>query len=783
MLAWLALALFVGCALSLAVRTGAASARAANVLAMLVVAAAAIAPPVARAVQEPASLRLVTTGAPTAELRESVERLQAGSMHPTTVEWIESDADVVASVARASLRAGPRREDSAVVWTAPFRVGAEPAVPLVGASATAVAPLPFSPDALVLEFSSEPSEQRPVVASLRVEGSATKLPAEVRMSGDGWSASARGEVGAGSRVAVEALPLARGVARVEVVVEASGRRVSAVGQFEVAAAPAVLVLEGSRSVASALRAQGVRAVEASALPTSWDGVDAVVLGTALPAGEQQRLQRAVDDGIGLFVFGAGLQRDGEPLRDTLPVRVLPQAGAGDGLGGEDGAPRDEAAKPAPIRTPPDPAGGVRNDEPLVQPGAPVEVDKHAIAMVLVVDRSGSMGMRVPGGQTKMSYAKTSARETARALGEGDEVGLVTFGDDDQARVELPMTDATQFARVEAGIARLASFTERTFLDSGLTLARSMLGKSKAAVRHVVVLTDGEVWDQELVLRQRANAMRKEGLTLSMISIVDDRTLATFQGMAERIARDGGGSFLPVRDARSVPQLVSAEVVRALDRVGRKPKGGDGTGDENAKPEPPKPDPTPEPEPEPPKPSPAADARVSVRAVASSPLLEPAPAQWPDLLASIPTTARASAHVLLVAGDAGQPLLAFGNVGLGRVGAFAADLAGEAAAALRAQAAFPARLSQWVAAVRRSTPTVPRDVKLLARVDPPAPTPAEIAALASMSGSAPSALDGLHLPPPRTVFERVPQVPDWSLAAIVAVLLLAWWERRGVRRIG
>lgn len=781
MLACLAVALVVGCALSVAVRTGAASARAVNVIAMLVVAAAALAPPIARAVTEPASLQVVATGAPSEGLRQRLAQLQAAERSGATAEVVEAGPDLVAALARAALRSGPRREDAAVVWTAPFRVGLLPIAPLVGASATDVVPLPFSPDALRVEFSSEPREQRPVTASLRVDGLGASLPAEMTIAGDGWDARARGELGAGKRVEAQALPVARGKARVEVVVEAAGRRVLAQGEFEVAAAPSVLVLEPSGALAAALRAQGIRAVEAAGLPSNWDGVDAVVLGMPLPADEQGRLQRAVDDGLGLFVCGAGLQRDGDPLRDTLPVRVLPQVGPGEGLGGPGGPARDDATKPAPSRKPPDPEAGVRNDDPVVQPGAPVEVDKHAIAMVLVVDRSGSMGIPVLGGQTKMSYAKTSARETARALGEGDEVGLITFGDDDQARIELPMTDATQFARIEAGIAKLASFNERTFLDSGLTLAREMLGKSKAAVRHVVVLTDGEVWDQELVLRQRANAMRKEGLTLSMISIVDDRTLPTFQGMAERLARDGGGSFLPVRDPRNVPQLVSAEVVRALDRVGRKPQGGDGPGDQDVPPEPPRPDPMPEPES--PKPAPVADARVSIRAVARSPLLEPVPAQWPDLLAAIPAVARASAHVLLVAGDAGQPLLAFGNLGLGRVGAFAADLVGEAAASLRADPAFPARLSQWVVAVQRATPGAPRAASLQARVEPPAPTPAEVAALAAMSGSAPQGLDGLRMPPPRTVQERVPQTPDWSLAAILAVVLLAWWEARGVRRIG
>ena len=131
---------------------------------------------------------------------------------------------------------------------------------------------------------------------------------------------------------------------------------------------------------------------------------------------------------------------------------------------------------------------------------------------------------------------------------------------------------------------------------------------------------------------------------------------------------------------------------------------------------------------------------------------------------------------------GQPLLAYGNRGLGRAGVFASDLAGAAGRELRRAEAFPAWLSQWVTEVGRPRPQLPRDRLVETRVMPPAPTPPEQALL--LAGTAPGAelrpLDGFELPPRRHELEFHSHAPDWAIAALVALLLLAmveWWATR------
>jgi hypothetical protein len=575
------------------------------------------------------------------------------------------------------------------------------------------------------------------------------------------------------------------------------------GRASVAAPPRVIVLEPSGVIAAALRAQGVVADAVTALPAALDESGCLILGAPLAVADQERLRAAVEGGLGLFALGPGLQQAGEPLRALWPVRV--RAGSNGGRGDRPDPtrppepshepPRDPSPDaPPPADKPPDsrppdskPPDGPRDQKPPIEPGGPVDVDKHAIAMVFVVDRSGSMGARLPGGATKMSFVKTSALRTAEVLGEGDAVAIVTFGSKDQGRVVLPLTAATDRAAVRAGVEGLAHAREYTYLLAGLRLARELLAPSRVAVRHVVVLTDGEYEaSEQLPLRDLAAAMRRQGMTVSVVSIVDRDTDPGFLANCEAFARDGGGLFLPVSDATRVPQLVSAEVVRALDRVGRRParpaSGDEPLADATPPPQPPPADRSP-PTPQPPTPGrPAEPQRLVVRAVAKSPLLLPDTVNWPVLLGASAEKAEFDAHVLLIAGDDGLPVLAYCNRGLGRVGVFAADLAGADGEEFRRDGAFPARLSQWVAATARAVAAPAVDLLATTRVTPPAPTPAAVAQLRAASGSEPRPLGELRLPPPRTAFVHRSQVPAWAAIAallLVALATLEWWAvRRG-----
>jgi Mg-chelatase subunit ChlD len=692
---------------------------------------------------------------------------------------------------RAAAGAAPRVADLQLAW----QPGAPPLAPTpapLGAAAVQPLPLPLRPESLQVTALSVPMADRPLL--LRVDPIAlaadaaptfATLPAQlvVRHAGvEVWQAPISL---ATDRPALPMfVPKAAGEHQVELRVEVAGTSVIARGAFQVAPPPAVLVLEPSGLAAEALRAQGLTVDTANGPPADWRRYGACVLATPLLDAAQQDVVAAALDGLGVFVLPGGFQLAASPLRALLPLSPRPPAAADERGNGRrsssDGEPpRNDVPPPKAPPTPPP-------VEPAPGPVAPelIEVDKRAIAMVLVVDRSGSMGNLLPNGLTKMSYAKSSALQTARALGEGDQVGLVTFGNKEAGRVELPMVAATDLARVRAGIEGLRHQSELTYLLSGLRLGRQLLQPAAAAVKHIVVVSDGEFMQgEELALRAEAHAMRDDRISLSVISIIDRGTDPGFLQMAESLTQDGAGQFLPTDDPTKVPMFMVAEVTRALQRVGREPRSGDGPSTApKPTPRPPAPrPPAPQPEPKRSDAEPALPARLAVRAVQPSPLLLPRPADaWPTLGAAVAGEAPLDAQVLLVAGDEGWPLLAFGNRGLGRVAAFGAELFGPAGEEFRADAAFPARFAQWLSSLLPPAPPATAVPLLTAfELTPPVPTPAEREAWTALAGQAPVVTPEVQ--PPLLARTRVDAVATWAPWLLVGVVLLALLERLWVRR--
>lgn len=710
----------------------------------------------------------------------------------------------------AAARSGARSEDLAIAWKAPLVL---PRGPLGASASFAGAPLPVAPEALQVRLLRSAVVDRPT--ALQVEATGLQAPlSAVLLVRQGEQELLRRELalaaGADGAFFGEEIPFVPGNAGEHTVllqVACGANTIERAGSFAVALAPRVLVLESSGNAAAALRAQGVTVESVDRLPADWQQAAALVLGEAVPPTLQNELLAAVQDGLGLFVFGPAFSGPGEPLRELLPLRPEPVATAG-GEGNAGNAPTDPPTEP-PTKPPPSPPTNDKPPQekpPATKPDLdpreagpvsdqPIEVDKHTIAMVLVIDRSGSMGEAVVGTRTKMDYAKASAWQTAKELMQGDEVGIVTFGNKGMGQVELLLTDAQNLPIVKQGIEKLAAAREYTCLLSGLEVADRMLQASQAAVKHVVVVTDGEFDTSEAVaLRRLAFRMNTERhQTVSILSIVSSRDGLGFQRYAEEITRDGGGQFLSMEDASRVPAFVSAEVTRALSRVGRKPRQDGAEVDPSSKPatkppteKPPEPKPEPPPEvPKPKDPEPKQPPRIAVHAIAELPILQPDPAAgWPSLGAALAGTAPLDAQVLLVAGDAGWPLLAYGNRGLGRVGAFAADLWGAAGAEFRAETAFAARLSLWVQEVLRAEPAR-SSATLLAqgKVTPPAPSPQDLAALEALVGSAPRTAAEPQQPAPVVVRVQEGRAVSWSLGALLALLVLAGLERwLGVRAL-
>src|SRR6185436_19480916 len=111
-----------------------------------------------------------------------------------------------------------------------------------------------------------------------------------------------------------------------------------------------------------------------------------------------------------------------------------------------------------------------------------ELNRPSLAIILVIDKSGSME------GVKIQLAKRAAVATSEAINPRDQIGVVGF--DSEARVILDLTPAGDRATVNANIAALDA-GGGTFLFPALEIAHDALQQSNARKKHVIVLSDGQ----------------------------------------------------------------------------------------------------------------------------------------------------------------------------------------------------------------------------------------------------------------------------------------------------
>ncbi len=204
-------------------------------------------------------------------------------------------------------------------------------------------------------------------------------------------------------------------------------------------------------------------------------------------------------------------------------------------------------------------GGYR--ETVLETVLPVDMELRGVneipsmAMIMVIDHSGSMGAATGTGATSLDLAITAAETAVDQMRSADYVGVITF-DDTFSWVVEPV-QASDKENIKTQIEAIAEGGGTT-IKPALWAALNGVTECDVSIRHVILLTDGQ--GETTSFGDVIAGYDQAGVTLSTVAVGQGSDTRLLKQLADKC----GGRYYYSDIAEEIPKIFAQEVFLSGD---------------------------------------------------------------------------------------------------------------------------------------------------------------------------------------------------------------------------
>jgi hypothetical protein len=183
--------------------------------------------------------------------------------------------------------------------------------------------------------------------------------------------------------------------------------------------------------------------------------------------------------------------------------------------------------------------------------------KFSLAIVVALDRSGSMSMPTPDGQEKMDLANLATAEVLNMLSPMDEFGVVAV--DSSAHVIAKLTrleSADRIGNIRNDVLRIESMGGGIFVYTALQQSAGMLAHADAGTRHIILFADAADAEEPGQYKTLLADCEKAGITVTVVGL--GKPTDPDADFLRDVATRGNGRIYFTESADALPRLFAQD---------------------------------------------------------------------------------------------------------------------------------------------------------------------------------------------------------------------------------